>query len=98
MSVEEENKCLKNEIKLLKDVNKLHLQKLEHMEKSKSGIRYKELLDENEKLKNRIEDAEQRGFDEGRDQYQVDSEYLDEKDDEIKRLRELIEKLKNRDD
>ena len=97
MSVEEENKCLKdekihlqtiyngryvkyeNEIKLLKDVNKLHLQKLEHMEKSKSGIRYKELLDENEKLKNRIEDAEQRGFDEGRDQYQVDSEYLDEK-------------------
>jgi hypothetical protein len=45
----------RDEIKLLKGVNKLHLQKLEHMEKSKSGIRYKELLDENEKLKNLID-------------------------------------------
>jgi len=46
-----EIKRLKNEMKLLKDVNKAHLQRLEHMEKSKSGIRYKQLLDENEKLK-----------------------------------------------
>jgi len=85
-----EIKKLKNEMKLLKDVNKSHLQRLEHMEKSKSGIRYKELLDENEKLQNRIEDAEQKGFDEGRDQYQVDSEYLDEKEDEIEKLKSSL--------
>lgn len=52
-----EIKRLKNEIKLLKDVNKLHLQKLEHMEKSKSGIRYKELLDENEKYKTALRNS-----------------------------------------
>jgi len=49
-----EIKKLKNEMKLLKDVNKSHLQRLEHMEKSKSGIRYKELLDENEQLKSSL--------------------------------------------
>jgi len=54
LKYENEIKELKNEMKLLKDLNKSHLQRLEHMEKSKSGIRYKELLDENEKLKSSL--------------------------------------------
>ena len=47
----------------------------------------KELKEENEKLKEQVEDAHQKGFDAGREEYQVDTEYLEEKDDEIKELR-----------
>jgi anion-transporting ArsA/GET3 family ATPase len=103
-----EIKKLKNEMKLLKDENEKHrvwclsdemiertsaetIEEFE-MDVEDNWVEMKLLKKENEKLQNRIEDAEQRGFDEGRDQYQVDSEYLDEKEDEIKRLRELIEK------
>lgn len=103
-----EIKRLKNEMKLLKDVNKSHLQRLEHMEKSKSGIRYKKLSDENEKLKefkSDVIDALQ--FDQDSDdayiilsiremeeQYDINKDESDS--DEIERLRELIEKYENR--
>jgi hypothetical protein len=94
MSVEEENKCLKNELSVKHPVIFQKTYQLQRDEIEKLKDENEKLKAENEKLQNRIEDAEQRGFDEGRDQYQVDSEYLDEKEDEIKRLRELIEKLK----
>tara|TARA_Y100001973_G_scaffold105213_2_gene177585 strand:- start:326 stop:928 length:603 start_codon:yes stop_codon:yes gene_type:complete len=52
---EEENKRLKNEMKLLKSVNEQHLQRLEIMEKSKSGIYRKKLEDEIKELKEKLE-------------------------------------------
>jgi len=91
--LDNENKKLKNQIKRLKDVNKDMKQNLDYW--MKEAFSKDNLKKENEKLQNRIEDAEQRGFDEGRDQYQVDSEYLDEKEDEIKLLKDENEKLKS---
>jgi len=42
-------------------------------------------------LKKQVEDSHQKGFDAGREEYQVDKEFLDEKDEEIKELKEEIE-------
>ena len=49
---------------------------------------------ENEKLKEKVEDSFQKGFDAGREEYEVDKEYLDEKDEEIERLTFEIKLLK----
>ena len=53
----------------------------------------KKLKEENEELK---ETYFQRGFDAGRDEYQVDTEYLEEKDAEIEKLKEENKKLKKK--
>ena len=49
------------------------------------------VLKENKKLKEQVEDAHQKGFDAGREEYQVDQEFLDEKDEEIDKLKEQVE-------
>lgn len=51
------------------------------------------VLKENKELKEQVEDAHQKGFDAGREEYQVDQEFLDEKDKEIEKLNEQVETL-----
>tara|TARA_Y100001972_G_scaffold87354_1_gene106870 strand:+ start:310 stop:747 length:438 start_codon:yes stop_codon:yes gene_type:complete len=57
--------------------------------------KWKREKEKNEELK---ETYFQRGFDAGREEYEVDKEYLDEKDEEIERLKDEIKLLKGDDD
>ena len=67
----------------------------EQQEKYEEGLKHViTLTEEVNKLKELKEDAFQEGFDEGREEYQVDTEYLEEKDEEIDKLKEQVEKLK----
>lgn len=54
-------------------------------------IRIKKLEQENNELKEQKENAFQQGYDAGREEYQVDQEFLDEKDEEIDKLKEQLE-------
>ena len=88
----QENSDLHNEIKRLKKENKDMKQNLDYWKKeafSKDNLKI-----QNEKLKEKVEDSFQRGFDAGREEYEVDKEYLDEKDEEIERLKNEIKLLK----
>ena len=64
----------------------------------KLGMEKVALQKENKKLKKGIEEMKetyfQRGFDAGREEYQVDTEYLEKKDKEIEELKEQNKELK----
>lgn len=67
----------------------------EQQEKYEKGVNHVlTLTEEVNKLKEQREDAFQEGFDEGREEYQVDTEYLEEKEDKIDKLEEEINELK----
>jgi len=53
------------------------------------------MKNDEKELKEQVEDAHQKGFDAGREEYQVDQEFLDEKDDEIKELKEKYDHLRS---
>jgi len=92
-----ENSDLHNEIKRLKKEMRDMKQNLDYWMKEGFGkdnlkIKNQKLQEEIEDLQEKVEDSHQRGFDAGREEYEVDKEYLDEKDDEIKRLKDENEK------
>ena len=55
----------------------------------------RKLEEENKKLKEKVEDSFQRGFDAGREEYEVDKEYLDDIEEEKEKLEEENKKLKD---
>jgi DNA repair exonuclease SbcCD ATPase subunit len=84
-----QNSDLHNEIKRLKKENKDMKQNLDYWMKEAFGNNLLKI--QNEKLKKErdeyLEESFQKGFDAGREEYEVDKEYLDEKDKEIERLK-----------
>ena len=82
-ALKKENKELQNKIDVL------------ILSRNQAQVKINELEEQVEELKEQVEDAHQKGFDAGREEYQVDQEFLDEKDDEIKELKEKYDHLRS---
>ena len=75
-ALKKENKELQNKIDVL------------IISRNQGQVKINELEEQVEELKEQVEDAHQKGYDAGREEYQVDQEFLDEKDKEIEELKE----------
>ncbi len=107
-----ENKKLKEQLVDKDDEISCHCEQIEKLEEELNrypegaagytGEEFEELVNVMEDIENHpnYDEADQndfqKGYDAGREEYQVDKEYLDEKEEEIDKLKAENEKLKNK--